>query len=355
MKQYNFTPGPIPMDENIKNLLTEDLPYFRTDTFSRTLLTCESGLLEEFNAPVGSRVIFLTASGTAAMDATIQNLIPPHETSLVINGGGFGARFVEILNRQNKDYIEFFPDDGQDIDFDRFSTKDTNNVIVNGHETTTGVLYDVNALGKITHSEGKNLIVDAISMSLTENIDMTKDFIDCLILSSHKALGLHPGMSFIILNKKLVKKVLDNKFAHSSLYFDFSSYLVDGERGQTPFTPAVGIILQLEKLLQNIKLNEVGHYYNRAKYIATYFREKIRQLPVTIFSNALPNAMTPILLDEGYNAHAIAQELNKKKIFVTPSGGHLKARLLRISHMGNQTIEDVDVLVYELKQLLSPK
>lgn len=38
-----------------------------------------------------------------------------------------------------------------------------------------------------------------------------------------------------------------------SMYFDLRDYLKNGERGQTPFTPAVGVLLQLIKRLTMIE------------------------------------------------------------------------------------------------------
>ena len=38
---------------------------------------------------------------------------------------------------------------------------------------------------------------------------------------------------------------------------------------------------------------------------------------------------------------------------LAPSGGDLKSKLLRVSHMGDQTEEDVELLVNDLKNTIS--
>ena len=97
------------------------------------------------------------------------------------------------------------------------------------------------------------LIVDAISSFLADKISIVDYAIDMLITSSQKALALPPGLSFIVLNKKAVDKI-DSKNP-KTLYFDMKIYLKNGERGQTPFTPAVSVILQLNKRLTKEETN----------------------------------------------------------------------------------------------------
>jgi aspartate aminotransferase-like enzyme len=61
-------------------------------------LNCEAKLLTLVNAPADSRVIFLTASGTAAMEAVVMNILDPAKAVAVVNGGSFGQRFVDICS-----------------------------------------------------------------------------------------------------------------------------------------------------------------------------------------------------------------------------------------------------------------
>ncbi|MCQ2957670.1 MAG: hypothetical protein MJ180_02085 [Candidatus Gastranaerophilales bacterium] len=50
------------------------------------------------------------------------------------------------------------------------------------------------------------------------------------------------------------------------------------------------------------------------------------------------------------DAYEVIQVLkNKYRIFVNPCGGDLAKNLLRVSHIGNTTIEDIDELIDKLK------
>ena len=62
-----------------------------------------------------------------------------------------------------------------------------------------------------------------------------------------KSLALAPGLAIIILSERIKNS------PSKTLYFDFNSYINNGSRGQTPFTPAVRVMLELHDMLCRIK------------------------------------------------------------------------------------------------------
>lgn len=84
----NFAVGPVPSDASVKAIGSEDSPYFRTAEFSQVMLGNEKMLCELANAPVDSRAVFLTNSGTGAMEAAVMGLLDPlRDKALVVDGG----------------------------------------------------------------------------------------------------------------------------------------------------------------------------------------------------------------------------------------------------------------------------
>ena len=92
----NFSVGPVQMAPDLCDLGANPVPYFRTAEFSQTMLENERMLLSLVNAPSGSRAVFLTGSGTAAMEAAVMAAFTPADRVLAVNGGSFGARFVQL-------------------------------------------------------------------------------------------------------------------------------------------------------------------------------------------------------------------------------------------------------------------
>lgn len=92
----NFAVGPVQMDEEIRAIGAEEVPYFRTPEFSAIMKENERLMKQFTGAPEDARAIFLTGSGTAAMEAAVMNLFTERDRVLVVNGGSFGARFAKI-------------------------------------------------------------------------------------------------------------------------------------------------------------------------------------------------------------------------------------------------------------------
>ena len=348
-KIYNksiFTPGPVKMYEETLKIGALQTPYFRNDEFSQITLECEENLLKIANAPDGSKVLFLTASGTAGMEATVQNLLNKNDKALVVNGGGFGQRFVDICKLHHIKTIDCKVENNNLFDttvLNHFT--DATALLINAHETSIGTLYDLKSVGEFTKQNKMLHIVDAISMFITDELDMQKFNIDALVISSHKGLALPPGLSMVILTPKAIQKINPTH----QLYFDFNSYLKDGLRGQTPFTPAVTIILQLQARLEQIMQDGINSQQEKAKEIAKYFRESIKELPLELYSSYMPNAMTTLTPTDGKSASDIVKDLDKLfEIIVTPNGGELRDKIFRVSHMGDMTKEYTDILINAL-------
>ena len=92
----NFTVGPVMSDDVVRAIGAEQVPYFRTPEFSAVMLENEKLMKKFAKAGDDARVVFITGSGTAAMEATVMNVFDKTDKVLVVNGGSFGQRFVEL-------------------------------------------------------------------------------------------------------------------------------------------------------------------------------------------------------------------------------------------------------------------
>ncbi len=343
-----FTPGPVKMSPEILEIGGKQTPYFRNQAFSDVVLKSEGLLLKMLNAPAGSRVVFLTASGTAGMEASVMNLLRPDDQALVVTGGGFGERFASLCASYDIPHTKVNPDGGNLSDIDSLvDGAPFTSFVVNAHETSIGLLYDLDAIGAFCKKHDLFNIVDAISMFVTDEIDMQRHNIDAVIVSSQKGLALPPGLTMVVLSPKAQKRLNDVR----SHYFNFKNYLADGERGQTPYTPAVTIILQLLARLEQIERDGgVAASIAHAKEMAEYFRNGIRDLPYGFYTPYMPNAMTALTSKSGMSARKIVQDLeDESRVMVCPNGGELGERIFRVSHMGAMTKEYIDLLLEAMR------
>ncbi len=346
----NFTVGPVQTEEEIRAVLSNDIPYFRTAEFSKTMKENEELILEFLNAKKNSRVVFLTGSGTCGMEASVINTLTKEDNVLVVNGGSFGQRFVDILKIHEINHTEIKLNYGESLTEQRLSGYEGGGYtafVVNMHETSTGVLYDLNMISSFCKRNGLFLIVDAISAFISDELDMGKMGVDVVIIGSQKALALSPGVSIVALSNTAIERVEKN--SSRIMYMDIKRALKDGERGQTPFTPAVGVLLQLNARLNKIKAQGgIETERKKIKRLAEDFRSKIKGLPFEIFSSSMSNTVTP-LKTNGVSAVKIFEILkNEYQIWVCPNGGELADSLFRVGHIGSLTLKDNQYLIDSL-------
>lgn len=350
----NFSVGPVQMNDEIRAIGAEQIPYFRTKEFSDIMIENEKLFNEFLNAPDLSRTIFMTGSGTSSMEAAVMNFFNKDDKVLVVNGGSFGARFVQLCKIHKIKYEEIKLNYGQQLTEDileNYNNKEYTGMLLQHHETSTGVLYDLDLVGNFCKKNNIFLCVDCISSFLANEIDMTAMNIDAVIAGSQKAVALPPGLSFIVTNRKGVDRIQNNEV--ESLYFDLKYYLKDGERGQTPFTPAVSVLLQLNKRLKQIQAGGgVKAAIKQVSEIANYFRDGIKDLPLQMFTETKTNAITPLSLTNGKSAYDVFLKLKDKyDIFVCPNGGELADKLFRVGHIGYIQKSEVDKLLFALHEL----
>ena len=147
----NFTIGPVMSSDMVLQVGAEQIPYFRTPEFSAIMLENEELMLKFANAPKQSRAIFMTNSSTGSMEAVVMNCFTSLDKVLIINGGSFGERFVQLCLIHSIPCEVLKLNYGQKLTKERlydYDKKGFTGLLVNVDETSTGVLYDINMIGE---------------------------------------------------------------------------------------------------------------------------------------------------------------------------------------------------------------
>lgn len=346
----NFTVGPVMSSNEVCAIGAEQVPYFRTPEFSLLMFENERYILKFAKAGQNSRVCFMTGSGTSSMEAAVMNVFTEKDNVLVIDGGSFGHRFVEMLEIHDIPHSIIKPKFGHGVTEDllaEYDGKGFTGFLVNLDETSIGVLYDIKLISDFCKRNKIFLVVDSISSFLCDPFNMEELDVQVMITGSQKALACPPGISLIVLSEKAVERVYSNR--PKTMYLDLKLALKNGERGQTPFTPAVGILRQINARLKEIEnAGGVETENNRIGALAQYFRDKIveKKLPFKLVSDSLPNAVTSLSPTNGKSAYDIFTVLKDEyHIWICPNGGDLKDSVFRVGHIGALDKKDFDVLI----------
>ncbi|WP_297417189.1 2-aminoethylphosphonate aminotransferase [Clostridium sp.] len=221
--------------------------------------------------------ILFGGSGTAAVEAILSSVVD-YRTILIINNGAYGKRMCEIAEAYNLNYIEFKSSPIEGIDLNELEkilkahnfddAKSDNDYIshlaVIHHETTTGILNDIKAMGEICKKYDIEMIVDAMSSFAGMPISMNEMNIKYLASSSNKCIQGMAGISFVIANKESLENTKTIK--PRNLYLNiYKQYLYFRDNYQMRFTPPVQVLYALKQAIIEAKEETIEKRYERYK------------------------------------------------------------------------------------------
>lgn len=347
-----FTPGPVPIPGHLLSLGSRQPPYCRTPEFSQLTFEILAGLGYVFQTT--GPVMILAGSGTAAMETVVLNFLDQTDRAVVVNAGTFGQRWCDLCDIHGIAYQALPVEPGADLDLDTLAdalARDVSVLCVTAHETSTGALFDIEAIGRVAREHGVLLVVDAISSVCADRFQMDDWHVDVAVLSSQKGLALPPGLAFVAMSEDARQRLEGHR--PRTLYFDVREYLANHERGQLPFTPPTGLFLQLHQRLRDIQEITLERLIQTHRDKAEAFRQSLASLPFGTLPNHQSQAITAVTCSD-FDAHAIVQTLRTRyAIEVAPNGGTLKSKVFRVSHMGEHRPQDQQSLTQALEEICS--
>ncbi len=355
-KNYLLTPGPTPVPPEALSAMARPIIHHRTGQFQEILKEVEEDLKYVFETK--ENVLIFSSSGTGAMEASVCNLLSPGDKAIVVKGGKFGERWSELCGAYGIESIDIDLEWGKKVnpqDIKSILEKEKDNVkavYVTLCETSTGVSTDIKEIASITKNFKAVLVVDAISALGAVPLKTDEWGIDIVVSGSQKGLMIPPGLSFVTLSNKaweLVKKSTLPKY-----YFNFLLHKKSIEKNDTPYTPAVNLIIGLNEALKIIKKDGLENTLNRHKKNAKAVRDAVKALGLELFApDAYSDAVTAVKVPEGIDGVKLVKTM-RDKYGVAIAGGqaHVKGKIFRIATMGYITIDDLKVGIKTLETVL---
>lgn len=345
MKNYLLTPGPTPVPPEALESMARPIIHHRTPQFQEILKEVEDNLKYVFQTT--NPVLIFSSSGTGAMEGAVTSLLSPGDKAIVVRGGKFGERWGELCAAYG---IEFIPVDvewGKSVSPQEIKKileaegSRLKAVYVTLCETSTGVTTDIEALAKITKSSEAVLVVDAISALGAVPLKTDEWGIDVVVSGSQKGLMIPPGLAFVSLSEKAWKLARESTLP--KYYFNFKAYKKSIEKNDTPYTPAVNLIMALREVLKLIRKEGIDNLINRHRKNSKAVRDAVKALGLELFApQAYSEAVTAVMVPEGVDGGKLVKTM-RDKYGVAIAGGQsqLKGKIFRIATMGYITEDDL--------------
>ncbi len=214
------------------------------------------------------------------------------------------------------------------------------------HETTTGRLNDIGALGALCRRRGVPLLLDAISSFGGESIEFDAWNLEAVAGVANKCLHGAPGVAFVLARKSALTTRASGA---TSVYLDLFRHHVEQERGSTAFTQAVPACQALDEALR--ELAESGgwrarhaHYRSLSERVFHGLRALgVRPLlPIEEPSSAV---LTSYRLPAGCDYPSLHDALKRAGFVIYAGQGTLAAEIFRIAVMGDLSRADVERLL----------
>jgi len=346
-KNYLLTPGPTPLPPQVCEAMARPIIHHRTPQFQASLKEATDGLKYAFQTQ--GDVFILASSGTGAMEAAVVNLLSTGDTALTVQGGKFGERWTELCQSYGINAEILDVEWGKAVDPDVIKSKIQNPkskikaVFVTLCETSTGVVNDIEAIGRVVKDTGAVLVVDAISG--LGAIDLKTDAWSCdvVVSGSQKGLMLPPGLGFISMSAKAWKLAETSKCP--KYYFDLKAAKKAWAKTDTPFTPAITLIMALNEALKMMKQDGLENIFLRHSKMAQATRAAVKALDLELFApRASSDVVTAVKVPAGVDGEKLVKTM-RDTYGITIAGGQseLKGKVFRIAHMGY--IEESDIIV----------
>ncbi len=354
-KKHLLAPGPVPVPPRALLAMAKPVMHHRLPEFSAILEKIRDDLRYLFQTK--GDVIFFASSGTGAMEACVANLFSPGEEVIVVRGGKFGERWGELAETYNLKPIYLDVEWGEAVSVETVARAleehpAVKGVLIQAHETSTGVKHPVAEIAALTRQKDVLLVVDAISALGVYPLPFDELGIDAMVAGSQKSLALPPGLSFVALSERAWERIENGK--NPRYYFDFRREKKALAKQTTAFTPAVSLLYGLSEVLSRIREIGLERLFAHYACLSGACRAGIEALGLELFAKTPCEALTIVKVPEGIDG-ARLMKLMREKYRVTMAGGQakLKGKVVRIAHLGYQGPLDVITALATLEMALN--
>ncbi len=347
MKRVLFTPGPTQLPAEVLEAMARPIIHHRTDEYRTQFLEMTRLLAEHLGT--AQPVLTLSCSGSGAMEAAAANVLSPGDEALVVEGGKFGDRWRAICEAYGVTPRMV------SVPWGRVATVEQVESALAAHpnakvlflthsETSTGALFPAHEIARAARARGVATVVDAITSYGVYDLHFDKSDLDCVVWGSQKGMMIPPGLGFVSFSPR--GWALAEKARLPRYYFNLLKARTELEKGDTPFTPAISLVLAARAAALLMAKEGRDRVFERHQRNADATRRAAAALGLTLFAEVPSNTLTAVTVPPGVDGNAVMKTM-EQRYGVKIAGGQnqLKGKILRLGHIGYYDEGDILRLV----------
>ena len=356
-----FLPGPTEVHPDVLEAQVAPMIGHRGPAIEELMSSIQSGLKSVF---VTSRpVIVSTSSATGLMEAAVRNGVPMGGSVLSLVNGAFSGRFAQIARDCGLavDAWEIEWGDAHPVEelARRLRSKRYDAVTLSQSETSTGALQDLESIAEVIRGhEDTVLLVDSVT-GVGGVETRTDDWgIDFVVTGSQKALALPPGLAFGVASDAVLERA--RTVPNRGWYFDLVRLVEKLKSNQTPATPAISLMYATDLQLKRIHDEGIGARWRRHLDMQARTFEWIEEMrsngvAVGVFAKGGKRSptVTCVTMPDELSGPEVVSEVRERGWVIGGGYGKLKQNTIRIGHMGDHTVDELDDLLDQLRDVLA--
>ncbi len=356
-----FLPGPTEVHEDVLAAQAAPMIGHRGAPIEELISSIQSGLQTLFVTE--HPVIVSTSSATGLMEAAVRNGVRDGRRVLSLVNGAFSGRFARIAQDCGHDVeiweVEWGRAHPPSELAQRLEAEHYDAVTLSQSETSTGALQDLRAIaGLVNGHKDTLLLVDSVTGIGGVETRTDEWAIDFILTGSQKALALPPGLAFAVASESMLERA--KTIEDRGWYFDLVRLVEKLGDNQTPATPAISLLYATDFQLRRIHQEGIKARWERHLAMQRRTFEWVDELRtggvgVGVFAEegGRSPTVTCISMPEGVAAPEVVSEMRSKGFVVGGGYGKLKQETVRVGHMGDHTVEELEVVLGQLGEILT--
>lgn len=349
--QRLLTPGPTAVPAPVLAAMAQPIIHHRTKQFQAIFKEVSEGLQKLFKTT--GPVLSIAGSGTTAYEAAQVSVIRPGSKAITVATGKFGERWQDVYDTYapylNIEQIKINAAWGDPAPVDEIEkalkdNPDVSVVCVVHSETSTATASDIQAIAKLTQKTDALLIVDGITAVGALPVEMDAWGIDVLVTGSQKAMMLPPGLGYVGLGERALKRLEEVK-PGPSYNLDLRRWVKSWKANDVPFTPPVSLIVGQKVALDLIFANTIEGTIERTRKLAEATRAALTTIGLKPISSSPSDSVSGFYYPAGVDDSKFRAALRDNHgIHIAGGqdgrGAKWKGKIFRLSHMGFVSQED---------------
>lgn len=352
-----LNPGPVNVSPRVSAALRRGDICHREPECTELLERVRSRLLHAFAPRGGFAAVLVTGSGTAALEMAVQSAVSLQGRLVVVANGVYGERIAAMAEAARIQCQVVAGPWTAPPDLDAVEqavrARDVEAVAVVHHETTTGLLNPVAAVGRMARAHRKLLLVDSVSGLGGERLELDEAGADLVVGTGGKCIQAFPGLAFVLVREEVLPRLA--RHPRRSLYLSLTVHHEAQVRGSVPFTPAVQLAYALDEALAELLEEGVAGRIARYAAAAALLRDGFQRLGLDFVLPAAvrSNTITSLSLPGGATYARLHDGLKTRGFVVYEGQGRLAREIFRVANMGHLAPADFASFLDALADVLA--